>query len=98
MVDDNSAYSRRIPIILGTPTINHIVMAMRESEMSTAPQEWQYHSYKFANGFFMGMMGTTVAEGETACATNTAINPSELDERVKLREIHHPYTQHPCPL
>ena len=37
LVVDNSAYSRRVPVILGTPTINHVMMAMRESEMSTAP-------------------------------------------------------------
>ena len=42
VIDDNSAYSRRVPVILGTLTINCVVMAMRESEMSTAPPEWQY--------------------------------------------------------
>ena len=42
VIDDNSAYSRRVPVILGTPTINCVVMAMKESEMSTAPPEWQY--------------------------------------------------------
>ena len=42
VIDDNSAYSRQVPVILGTPTINYVVMAMRESEMLTAPPEWQY--------------------------------------------------------
>ena len=42
VIDDNSAYSRRVPVILGTPTINCVVMVMKESEMSTAPPEWQY--------------------------------------------------------
>ena len=28
VVDDNSTYSRRVPVILGTPTINHVMMAM----------------------------------------------------------------------
>ena len=46
-------------MILGTPTINRIVMVMRESEMLMAPPEWQYscHSYKCANSFLMGMVG-----------------------------------------
>ena len=39
VVDDNSAYSRRVPVIPATPTINHIIMVMRELEMSTAPPE-----------------------------------------------------------
>ena len=42
VIDDNSAYSRRVLVILGTPMINRVVMAMRESEMTTAPPKWQY--------------------------------------------------------
>ena len=64
-------------------------MAMRETEMHTAPPEWQYsrRSYEFANGFFMGMVGAALEEeGATAIATNTAINPLELDEKVQLKE------------
>ena len=57
--------------------------------MHTAPPEWQYsrRSYEFANGFFMGMVSAALEEeGATAFATNTAVNPSELDEKVKLKE------------
>ena len=64
-------------------------MAMRETEMRTAPPEWQYsrRSYEFANGFFMGMVGTALEEeGAMALATNTAVNPSELNKKVKLKE------------
>ena len=89
VIDDNSAYSRRVPVILGTPTINRVVMAMRETEMHTAPPEWQYsrRSYEFANGFFMGMVGAALEEeGAMALTTNTAVDPSGLDEKVKLKE------------
>ena len=35
----------------------------------------------------MGMVGAALEEeGVTAIATNTAVNPSELDEKVKLKE------------
>ena len=64
-------------------------MAMRETEMHTAPPEWQYsrRTYEFANGFFMGMVGAALEEeGATVIATKTAVNPSELDEKVKLKE------------
>ena len=37
VIDDNSTYSRRVPVILGPPTINWVVMVMRESEISTDP-------------------------------------------------------------
>ena len=83
VIDDNSAYSRWVPVILGTPTINRVVMAMWETEMHTAPPEWQYShcSYEFASRFFVGMVGATLEEeGATVSTTNTAINPLELDQ------------------
>ena len=41
MLDDPSGFSARIPVILGTPTINRVVQTMKESEMHNAPLEWQ---------------------------------------------------------
>ena len=88
VIDDNYAYSRWVPVILGTPTINHVVMVMRESEMLTAPPEWQYSccSYEFANSFFMGMVGAESEEGDMEFATNTAVSPANLDEKIKLKD------------
>ena len=34
----------------------------------------------------MGMVGAALEEGATMCTTNTAINPSELDKKVKLKK------------
>ena len=64
------------------------MMAMRESKMSTAPPKWQYscHSYEFANGFFMQMVGAAEEDRAMGFATNTAINLSNLDKMVKLKE------------
>ena len=64
------------------------MMAMRESGMSMAPPEWQYShcSYKFANGFFLGMVGAESEEGAVGFATNTAVNPANLDEKIKLKD------------
>ena len=41
VLDDPSGFSTRIPVILGTPTINRVVQTMKESEMHDAPSEWQ---------------------------------------------------------
>ena len=41
ILDDPSGFSTRIPVILGTPTINSVVQAMKELEMHDAPSEWQ---------------------------------------------------------
>ena len=37
VLDDPSGFSARIPVILGTPTINRVVQTMKESEMYDAP-------------------------------------------------------------
>ena len=41
ILDDPSGFSARIPVILGTLTINRVVQTMKESEMHDAPSEWQ---------------------------------------------------------
>ena len=63
-------------------------MAMTESEMSTVPLKWQYSfcSYELANGFFMGMVGAEAEEGAVGFATNTAVNPVNLNKKIQLKE------------
>ena len=34
-------FSARIPVILGTPTINRVIQTMKEMEIHEAPMEWQ---------------------------------------------------------
>ena len=41
ILDDPSGFSARIPVILGTPTINRVMQTMKETEMHSAPTEWQ---------------------------------------------------------
>ena len=36
VVDDKSAFARKVPIILGTPMLHHVVNCMKESEMEEA--------------------------------------------------------------
>ena len=41
VVDDSSAFARRVPVILDTPTLHRVVNCMKESEMEKAPPEWE---------------------------------------------------------
>ena len=41
VLDDPSGFSTRIPVILGTPTINRVVQTMKETEMHSTPTKWQ---------------------------------------------------------
>ena len=41
VIRDGSEFSRRVPVIIGMPTIDWVVRALNESEMDTVPEEWQ---------------------------------------------------------
>ena len=51
VVSEDSNFLKRCQVILGTPTINRVVRAMKELEIENAPEAWQsaVHSYEFAN-------------------------------------------------
>ena len=53
VLDEPSGFSTRVPVILGTPTIHRVVQTMKESEMHSAPTEWQAArvAYKWVQGF-----------------------------------------------
>ena len=38
---DGSEFSQRVPVIIGTPTIDWVVRVLNESEIDTIPEEWQ---------------------------------------------------------
>ena len=41
VVAEDSSFIRRCQVILGTPTINWVIRAMKESEMENTPEAWQ---------------------------------------------------------
>ena len=83
ILDDPSGFSTRIPVILGTPTINRVMQTMKESEMHSTPTEWQAArvTYEWVQGFQF----RRASLGERlAFPTNTAEDPLDLDEKVLL--------------
>ena len=83
VVDDNTTFSWRVPVVLGTPTINRVVAVMKESNLNNASTEWQASktSYELVNGFLMRRLHL---EPEGGFPTNTGENPVDLDETVSL--------------
>ena len=83
LLDDPSTFSARIPVILGTPTINRVVQTMKETEMHNTPAEWQTArvAYEWAQGFqfHWASLGERLK-----FLTNTAEDPLDLDEKVLL--------------
>ena len=82
VIRDGSEFSRRVPVIIGTPTIDRVIRALKESELDTIPKEWQRarRGHEFANGSFVRSMNPT-----EPMPTNTNQNPLDLNEKVFLK-------------
>ena len=83
VVSEDSNFLKRCQVILGTPTINLAVRAMKELEMENAPEAWQsaLHSYEFANY----MVQLNPEDYGMTLPTNMGENPTDLDELVLLK-------------
>ena len=83
VVDDNSAFARKVPVILGTPTLHRVVNCMKESEMEKAPLEWE--NVRMAYEVHHRLLSYRVScEPDEPFPTNTMEDPSDLDEVIKL--------------
>ena len=85
VLDDPSGFSARIPVILGTPTINRVVQTMKELEMHSAPTEWQAArvTYEWMQGF---QFQRASLSKRLKFLTNTAEDLLDLDEKVLLAD------------
>ena len=83
VVDDESAFTRKVPIILGTPTLHHVVNCMKESEMEKEPPEWEnvHLDYEVHNRLYSHRANM---EPDEPFPTNTRQDFTDLDEVVKL--------------
>ena len=74
VVSEDSNFLRRCQVILGTPTINRVVRAMKESEIENAPEAWwsAVHSYEFTNY----MVQLDPEDYGLTLPTNTGENPT----------------------
>ena len=86
VIQDISGLGMRVPVILGMPTIHRLCHQMKESEIESAPDEWQHAlcSYKAAQGIFLqALMPGTDNEDGIKYPTNTG-RTDEDGERLKL--------------
>ena len=82
VIRDRSEFSRRVPVVIGTPTIDWVVWVLKESEMETILEEWQrvQQVHEFVHSFFARAMNPA-----KPMPTNTNQNPLDLDEKVFLK-------------
>ena len=76
VIRDGSEFSRWVPFIVET------IRALKETEMETAPEEWQRArvAQEYANGFFAQSINLT-----EPMPMNTNQDPLSLDEKVLLK-------------
>ena len=79
----------KVLVILGTPTIHRLCHQMKESEIQTAPEEWQHAllSYKaLRNVSIHAMTPQLDPDPGIEYPTNTGQNPMDLDEPDLLKD------------
>ena len=78
VVLEDSSFLRKCQVVLGTPTINRAIRAMKELEMENALEAWQstQHTYEFANY----MVHLNSEDYGMTMPINTGENPTDLDE------------------
>ena len=83
VVSEDGNFLRKCQVVLGTPTINRAIQAMKESEMENAPEAWQsaQHMYQFANY----MVQLDPEDYGMTMPTNMGENPTDLDELILLK-------------
>ena len=86
IVEDPSIFSRRCPVILGTPTIFWAIQAMKESEMHNLKPAWQYVKAGYEYMHFMMNPDDVPTEEGQSFPTNTRRNPIDLDEKLLLKK------------
>ena len=79
----------KVPVILGTPTIHQLCHQIKESEIQTAPEEWQHAllSYEvLRNVSILPMTPQLDQDSNIKYPTNTGQDPTDLDEPVLLKD------------
>ena len=83
VVDDSSAFTHKVRVILGTPTLHRVVNCMKESEMERAPPEWENVCMAYEVHHRL-LSYRANCEPDEPFPTNTMEDPNDLDEVVKL--------------
>ena len=84
VVEDDSAFIRKCPVVLGTPMINRAIRAMKELELEHALEAWQHARYAYEYASYVAQLDPEDFNMEMP--TNTGENPRDLDEKLFLKK------------
>ena len=89
VIPNETQLGMKVPVILGTPTIHWLCHQIKESEIQTAPEEWQHAllSYEVSrNVSILPMTPQLDQDSKVEYPTNTGQDPTDLDELVLLKD------------
>ena len=89
MIPNVTQLGLKVLVILGAPTIHRLCHQMKESEIQTAPEEWQHAllSYEAVRNVSIHAMTTQLdPDPGFEYPTNTGQNPVNLDKPVLLKD------------
>ena len=84
VVEDDSTFIKKCPVVLGTPRINRAVRALKESELEYASEVWQHARYVYEYSSYIAQLDPEDFDMEMP--TNTGENPCDLDEKLFLKK------------
>ena len=84
VVEDDSSFIRKCPVVLGTPMINLAIRAMKESELEYAPESWQHARYTYEYASYIAQFDPKDFDMEMP--TNMGENPRDLDKKLFLKK------------
>ena len=85
VIEDSSSFSKKVPVLLGMPTLHRMIRSMKESEMEQLPMAWQQikTAYEITNNI---PVFKTSVDLDAMFPTNLGANPIDIDEVITLTE------------
>ena len=85
VIEDSSSFSKKVPVLLGMPTLHRVIRSMKESEMEQLPMAWQQikTAYEITNNI---PVFKTSVDPDAMFSTNTGADPIDIDEVITLTE------------
>ena len=85
VIEDSSSFSKKVPVLLGMPTLHRVIGNMKESEMEQLPMAWQQikMAYEITNN--VPVFKASV-DPDAMFPTNTGADPIDINEVITLTE------------
>ena len=87
VIENSSSFSKKVPVLLGMPTLHRVIRSIKESEMEQLPMAWQQinTAYEIMNNIPVFKISFD-PDTDTVFPKNMGADPIDIDEVVTLTE------------